>query len=290
VTTELHTRLEAFLRRALPDFQRLDKFERLTAGASQETYQLEVRHRDGHRRYALRREAGGQPMSRSAGQIGLAAEARVFRAVRDAGVPVPAVVAELAPGDALGEGFLMPWLDGITLGSKIVREPALLTLNPSLAYQCGQVLARIHQVDTTRQGLADCLAITPPKALVERTWAHYREFNSPQPMIDYTARWLLAHLPTAPRQTLVHGDFRNGNLMVSPAGIVAVLDWEIAHLGDPMRDLGWLCTHSWRFGRSDRPVGGFGEYADLFAGYTTECGIAIDSAHVRFWEIFGSFW
>jgi hypothetical protein len=78
--------------------------------------------------------------------------------------------------------------------------------------------------------------------------------------------------------------------MVSPEGVVAVLDWEVAHIGDPMRDLGWVCTNSWRFGRTDLPVGGFGEYADLFAGYESVAGSPVDPARVRFWEVFGSFW
>ncbi len=77
---------------------------------------------------------------------------------------------------------------------------------------------------------------------------------------------------------------------VDEHGIKAVLDWEGAHIGDPMRDLGWICTNSWRFGVSDKPVGGFGEYADLFAGYEAESGERVDPAHVRFWEVFGSFW
>jgi hypothetical protein len=70
----------------------------------------------------------------------------------------------------------------------------------------------------------------------------------------------------------------------------AVLDWEIAHIGDPMRDLGWLCTSSWRFGYPEQPVGGFGSYEDLFAGYEEESGRVVDPEHVRFWEVFGSFW
>ena len=72
--------------------------------------------------------------------------------------------------------------------------------------------------------------------------------------------------------------------------MAAVLDWEIAHIGDPMRDLGWLCTASWRFGHPEKPVGGFGSYEDLFAGYEAESGRVVDPAHVRFWEVFGSFW
>ncbi len=287
---ELSARLEALLSRALPEFRALTAYERLTGGASQETYSLEISTAGGTRRLALRREAGGQPMAHTAGQIGLANEARVLRAAHAAAVPVPEILATLAPSDGLGEGFLMPWLSGETLGSKIVRDPVLAALQPALAYQCGQVLARIHGMDIARHGLGDCLAVTPPAALVEQTYARYLAFETPQPMIDYSARWLLANLPRAPRHTLVHGDFRNGNLMMSAQGIVGVLDWEIAHLGDPMRDLGWLCTHSWRFGRAAKPVGGFGEYAELFAGYTAESGLEVDPTHVRFWEIFGSFW
>jgi hypothetical protein len=109
-------------------------------------------------------------------------------------------------------------------------------------------------------------------------------------MIDFTARWLLDHLPPESELSLVHGDFRNGNLVVDPGGMVAVLDWEIAHIGDPVRDLGWLCTASWRFGRPEKPVGGFGSYEDLFVAYEEESGRAVDPAHVRFWEVFGSFW
>jgi hypothetical protein len=91
------------------------------------------------------------------------------------------------------------------------------------------------------------------------------------------------------RPTLVHNDFRNGNLMVTPRGVTAVLDWELAHVGDPMRDLGWLCTNSWRFG-SPLPVGGFGRREDLFAGYEEETGSVVDASAVKFWEAFGSFW
>ena len=69
-----------------------------------------------------------------------------------------------------------------------------------------------------------------------------------------------------------------------------MLDWEVAHIGDPMRDLGWICTNSWRFGRSDLPVGGFGSYADLFRGYEKVSGKRVDPERVKFWEVFGSFW
>ncbi|MSR13657.1 MAG: phosphotransferase family protein [Gammaproteobacteria bacterium] len=288
--SDLRDRLAPVLIRACPEFRVITALERLSGGASQETYQIDIETARGARRLALRREAGGQPIARTSGQLGLSNEARLFNCVRTAGVPVPEILAVLAPEDDLGEGFVMPWLEGETLGTKIVRDPKLAAVRPRLAYQCGEILARIHGVDLAKTDLYSFLQPVTPSDLVESTWANYRAFHSPQPMIDYTARWLLANLPTVERYTLTHGDFRNGNLMIDGDGVHAVLDWEIAHLGDPMRDLGWMCTNSWRFGHSSLPVGGFGLYADLFAGYTSVSGHLVNPAHVRFWEVFGSFW
>jgi aminoglycoside phosphotransferase (APT) family kinase protein len=85
----------------------------------------------------------------------------------------------------------------------------------------------------------------------------------------------------------VHGDFRTGNLIVGQDGLRGVLDWELAHRGDPMHDLGWLCTKAWRFG-SANPVGGFGVRADLMAGYAEGGGVPPDEATQRWWELYGT--
>jgi len=288
----LQRRVEAALLRHVPGARRLVRFDRLTGGASQETYRLVVEAGGSERKLALRRAAGGVWSEGEAepGRAGIRTEAELMRLARDAGVPEPEVLAVLEESDGLGEGFVMEWLEGETLGARIVRSESLAEVRPLLARQCGEILARIHAIDVEATGLDRRLRTVSPQEFVEQTWAGYKLLRTPQPMIDYTARWLLDHLPAAPRTALVHNDFRNGNIMVGPKGVVAVLDWELAHLGDPMRDLGWICTNSWRFGRRELPVGGFGEYADLFAGYEAESGIRVDSEHVRFWEVFGSFW
>jgi aminoglycoside phosphotransferase (APT) family kinase protein len=88
---------------------------------------------------------------------------------------------------------------------------------------------------------------------------------------------------------LVHGDFRNGNLMIHPEhGLVGVLDWELAHLGDPAEDLGWICVNSWRFGQWRQPVGGFGDYQVLLEGYAQAGGGEIPLARLQFWQALGS--
>lgn len=291
IDADFKAKLNAVLAVRLPSCEGLVSVERLSGGASQETYRIVARTDGGERPLALRRSAGGlRAEGPDIHYPGLPTEAQLMRAARAAGVPAPEVLHVLEEADGLGEGFLMEWLDGETLGARIVRLPELAELRPKLAFECGRIAARIHAIDLEAAGLRQALAVTKPAEFIERTWERYRQFPTPQPMIDYAGRWLLDHLPEAHELKLVHNDFRNGNLMVNADGIVAVLDWETAHIGDPMRDLGWICTNSWRFGRTELPVGGFGHYEELFAGYESESGIRVDPERVRFWEAFGSFW
>lgn len=290
-SADFHAKLDAVLASRVLGCTGLVSVERLSGGASQETYRIYARIDDVERPLALRRSAGGLRGDDSAfNPSGLPAEARLMQCARAAGVPAPEVHYVLAEADGLGEGFLMEWLDGETLGARIVRAPELAELRPRLAFECGRILARIHAIDLRAAGLDQALEVIRPREFIERIWERYRQFPTPQPMIDYAGRWLLDHLPAGEELKLVHNDFRNGNLMVDAQGVVAVLDWETAHIGDPMRDLGWICTNSWRFGRTDLPVGGFGHYEDLFAGYEAESGVQVAPERVKFWEVFGSFW
>lgn len=286
--SEFEDRLAASLSRAIPGCGKLLSARRLSGGASQETYRVEIETSGGPRSLAVRRAAAGIGVDGDG--PGLAGEAELFRIARAAGVPEPEVLHVFSPEEGLGEGFVMEWLEGETVGGRILRAPELAEVRPRLAFQCGEILARIHGIDPGASGIAGRLKTISTEAYVNEVWERYRSFGTAMPMIDYTARWLLAHLPEEVEPRLVHNDFRNGNLMVTPDGVVAVLDWELAHLGDPVRDLGWICTNSWRYGRHELPVGGFGRREDLLAGYESVSGIRVDPMHVRFWEVFGSFW
>jgi aminoglycoside phosphotransferase (APT) family kinase protein len=287
---DFEARLGAVVTAHVDGCRKLISVERLSGGASQETYRLTIDTADGAVPLAMRRAPGGMIVEPVAGHPGLAAEAMMMRAAAAEGVPEPEVHYVLQEQDGLGDGFIMQWLEGEALGARIVRSPELENLRTHLAFDCGQILARIHAIDLDASGLNDVLTYQSPAAYVEQTWQRYRDFKTPQPMIDYAGRWLMEHVPDDSEKKLVHNDFRNGNVMVSPEGVVAVLDWEVAHIGDPMRDLGWICTNSWRFGRSDLPVGGFGHYDDLFAGYEFVSGTPVDRDRVKYWEVFGSFW
>ena len=286
----MHDRLVSVLGSIFTDFETLENVERLSGGASQETYRIELTRGGEPTVLAMRRASGGVEGEGTAAHPGLVVEAVLMQTAARAGVPEPEVHYVLRPEDGIGAGFIMQWLDGYTLGAQIVKAPELDAIRPQLARRCGEVLAQIHGIDLVASGLDQHLQQQTAEEYVRQTWQRYQDFNTPQPMIDYTARWLLDHLPENAAPALVHNDFRNGNVMVDATGIVAVLDWEVAYIGDPMRDLGWILTHSWRFGRDELPVGGFGEVADLFAGYESVSGKAVDPEAVRFWQVFGSFW
>lgn len=265
----------------------ITQLRRLSGGASQETWSFTLQRPGGAQPMILRRNpgAGARPAEKvSAVQAGMAAEAALLRQAGAAGVPVPVVRAALVPEDGIGEGFVMDFVDGETLGGRIVREPRLARARERLAWQCGQALAGIHRI-----GRASLPPLREADAAqeVQTYLARYRATGESRPVFELAFQWLRRHAPVADRNTLVHGDFRNGNLMVNEDGLRAVLDWELAHFGDPMEDLGWLCVNSWRFGRTDLPVGGFGTREQLFAGYA-DAGGTVDAARVHFWEVFGS--
>jgi aminoglycoside phosphotransferase (APT) family kinase protein len=281
--------LEAMLRKAVAGFRTLKECQQLTAGASQQTFRIRVGVDGAEAQFALRRCPPTLEGGPSLGQIDLATEAHLLQRAGEAGIPVPGVVHVLEASDGLGNGFLMEWLEGETLGQRIVRSESLAGIRPQLARQCGEILARLHAIEVD-DNLAGHLPEATPAGLVQETWDWYQTLELPAPMIDFTARWLLEHLPSRSRRALVHGDFRNGNLMIDDSGVRAVLDWELAQIGDPVRDLGWLCVNSWRFGQADLTVGGFGTVAELLAGYQAQSGVDVSHEDLRFWQVFGSFW
>ena len=121
----------------------------------------------------------------------------------------------------------MEWLEGESLGARIVRAPEFDAIRPRLAFQCGQLLARIHGIDVEATGLGQRLGHLEPETFVRQKWKQYQAFATPRPMIDFAARWLLEHLPPKRELRLVHNDFRCGNLLISKdSGVIAVLDWE----------------------------------------------------------------
>jgi aminoglycoside phosphotransferase (APT) family kinase protein len=263
----------------------VEALQRLSGGASQETWSFDLRVPDGGLLPLILRRAPAGAAARGAGHATLAQQAALQSAAAKAGVPVPEVVLLLQAAHGVGEGYVMQRVEGETLGRRIVADARLAAAREGLAQQCGQALARIHRMP---EATLPTLRRASPADELAYYAQQYRDHGLHKPVFELALHWLKSHapagdIPPAP----VHGDFRNGNLMVGEDGLRAVLDWELAHLGDPMEDLGWLCVNSWRFGRHELPVGGFGTREQLFAGYA-EAGGQVDVERVHYWEVFGT--
>jgi aminoglycoside phosphotransferase (APT) family kinase protein len=257
---------------------------KLSGGASQETWSFDILHPDGVFGAILRRAPPGVGAAPSRA-AGLAAEAQLMQLAHDAGLPSPRVLHVLQPQDGLGTGFIMQRVEGETIARKILRDEKFAKARPLLARQLGKVAAGIHGLPLAKLPKLRQMTATMEIAELERD---YRRFNWPRPVFELALRWLRDRDPGPSEEvTLLHGDFRHGNLIIGPDGVRAVLDWELAHTGDPMEDLGWVCVNSWRFGEIDKPVGGFGTREELFAGYEA-AGRRVDANRVKFWEVMGT--
>lgn len=291
-TDELRDGLARLAHRRLDDEPgvRIENLRRLSGGANQQTWSFDLLSPRMRQALVMRRAAQATLAARAEGDEGglpggLRSEARLIALAAEEGVPVPTIRHVLEQDDGLGEGFIMERLDGETLGRRIARDPRFEQARRTLAFDCGRTLARIHRIQ-----LPDDLAMrcAPARTELEHYRQLHRRHGTDKPVFELAMRWLEDHLPaTDIALAPVHGDFRNGNLMVDDDGLRAVLDWELAHLGDPMEDLGWLCVNSWRFGVHDRPVGGFGTREQLFAGYESQGG-RVDPGRVFFWEVLGT--
>ncbi len=276
-------RVEAGLRVLAPRIDAgatgIEGLRRLSGGAMQEIWAFDLVSASGRQALILRRAPGGAPVSTAT--IDLPGEAQVMRAAAASGVPVPAIRHVLIGEDGMGAGFIMDFVAGETLGGRIVKNPPA-----GLGRQCGALLARIHATDL---GRVPRLRLVQTAALLAEWRDSYRVTGWPRPVFDAALHFLARHCPApAARPALVHGDFRNGNLIVGAEGVRAVLDWELAHGGDPLEDLGWICVPSWRFGQRAKIVGGFGDVEDLIAGYESAGGASVDRAALNWWQMFGT--
>jgi len=210
---------------------------------------------------------------------------KVMRAAHRQGLPVPEPVFEYDEADRMGAGFVTAFVAGETMPKKIISDPAFAAARPRLAGQLGEFLAGLNRVALGEVAFLERIADSadPVTAQLRR----YEAYGEPHPALELGFRWLERHRPPPAPRVLVHGDFRNGNFMVGPDGLVAVLDWECSHIGSVAEDFGWIGTRSWRFGRNDLPVGGFSTRAALLAGFAAAGGEPIDPEAVRYWEVFG---
>ncbi len=241
----------------------------LPGGASKEAWAVDA----GGRELLVRRAAGGVIHQAT---LSLRHEFEVLRAAHEAGVRVPEPLAYL--GEVEGrEAFAMERVRGETIGRRIVKNPP-----PGLDRQLAEELARIHAIPPER------LPFLEQGDQIGRFYAELDSVGEPHPAIELGLHWVKERLPRHREPVVLHGDWRIGNVVVDERGLVAVLDWEFAHLGDPAEDVAWPLVRAWRFGADERRLGGIGDVEPYLERYTELTGREIPHAELVVWEVFGN--
>jgi aminoglycoside phosphotransferase (APT) family kinase protein len=267
---------------------------RLAGGSSRQVWSLDAVVGSQRLELVLRIDPtfgrGGDRAGRAGGFDG---EFEILRAAHAVGVPVPRPYWWCGDPEVLGGPFyLMGRVEGETIARRIFRSEELEPAREKLPAQLGAALARIHEIDPQTEALAWLPAPPPgrssPETQLEQLRLTLDLAPSPTPVGEWAYRWLAEHLPDERHRTFVHGDFRIGNVIVGPEGLRSVLDWELAHVGDPHEDLAWMCTKTWRFGNFDRPVGGVGPREPFYDAYEAAGGRKLDRELLHFWEALSS--
>ena len=283
--TALHPREGRF------DSVAIENFRKMPGGASREIWSFDCAMERGgettRRAMVLRRDPGAHNISTNRRH-----EFMVIRAAFEERIPVPEVFWVSEDPAVLGSAFfIMERIEGETLARRLLRDDTYARAREVMPAQLAEILAKIHRIDPVKHKLdflpepGDNAALTEVKRYEE----NFRRLAlEPHPAFELAFRWLLKRVPKTPRKTLVHGDYRIGNVIFGPEGVRSILDWELAHLGDPMEDVGWMCVRAWRFGNDQKPVGGLGTREDFFRAYEKASGTAVDPEAARFWEVFGN--
>ena len=261
---------------------KVSNLEPLTGGASKEIWKFEVSNAKQSIKMILRRGSGIEgPLA-----IKTADEARIQKEVIKVGAPVPIILAVSKNEEELGDSYIMHFVEGESIARKILRDKEYKKALPILAYQCGEAIAKIHNVDINNFSF---LPKKPAEDQLEDLYSTYLSFEQPSPVFEYAYLWLKEQDFSNFQESLVHGDFRLGNIIVNGEGLQSIIDWELAHIGNPLQDLGWVCGNSWRFGKNNKVVGGFGELEDLLKGYNSISKFQVNNEMVKCWQVFGTF-
>lgn len=248
-------------------------------------------------RFVLRRSPP-KPSDRSlpsgqlfAGSLDSEAEYAVVRAAHAGGVRLPEPL--FAGRDGEGNPFcILEHIEGETLAPRLFRKQEFENTRRVLTAQMGAAAAAIHSVEVSPElidALGPLASDNPAAASLEQYESIYRAVTpEDHPVFEIALRHLRATLPKRWSTGLVHGDFRLGNIMFGAEGLRSILDWELAHWGDPAEDLAWAAVRAWRFGRDKLAVAGLGTRAEFHRAYQEAGGEAIDEGRARWWEIFGN--
>ncbi|MBR3190304.1 phosphotransferase family protein [Bosea sp. (in: a-proteobacteria)] len=281
-------RLDAFMRRALPGLEGRMLLEPISGGQSNPTFFVTY----DNRRLVLRKQPAGELLP-SAHAVDR--EHRIISALKDSGVPVPPALLYCDDRTVVGTPFyLMERLDGRVFHDCTL--PGVSREERGAMYAAmARTLAALHNVDFAGVGLGDYGRrgnyFIRQVSRWSRQWAEIRTRDDAD--VDRLIAWLPQHIPSDEATSIVHGDYRIGNLMFHPTEprVVALLDWELSTLGHPLADLAhsamaWVSAPNEYGGirRLDLSMLGIPSLESYLAAYDGEArhGVRLDTFHMVF--------
>jgi aminoglycoside phosphotransferase (APT) family kinase protein len=262
--------------------------EQIPGGASRETYRVRVATPEGERGLILRRDPPSSLIDTER-----ALEYRTYAAVYRQGFPVPEpLLLEEDPAPLDRPFSVMAEITGCESAVALLAGPAQTARRQSVGREKWTLLGRLAAMDTGDLGVDDFMAAPQHAAARELDyWAGVIEADAlhPQPVAAAAVRWLRRNLPPpSTHHVLVHGDYRSGNFLFDADGrIRAVLDWEMAHVGDPLEDLAWSLDPLWSW--SDPGLaGGLLPRQEAIGLWERASGLTVDRDVFRWWQVFAS--
>ena len=287
---EMKNRLQVFIRKQ-EGYQKatVENLSKMSGGASKETWAFDLAM-SGHELLPLvLRVNRRSPLTAS---IGLKDEFALMTEVHGAGIQVPRPYW-YGKDDSGRSFYVIQRIEGETIVTRLHKDVQYEKARDVMPAQLGKILARIHRIPSarTRFHFLPCRQESGSSALGQILFYEdlFRRYSpDPHPALELAIRWLKRNDPQPGHLSLVHGDYRLGNVIFTEKGVRSVLDWELAHIGDPMEDVGYISVQAWRFGIDAKPIGGIGERADFYNAYEKAGGFSLDASSVQYWEIFGN--
>ena len=260
---------------------RVVALERMSGGAVQENWALDVELDGAARRWVLRTDA--QATVRES--LTRAQEFAVLKVAHAAGVAAPEPLFLCEDPAVTGRAFfIMQRLPGIAAGHKVTRDPKIVPDPARLAREVAANLARLHRVAPPQAGLGFLRTMQAPDCI-----AHYRRYLDtlphPYPVLEWGLRWCEINAPEGEETTLIHRDYRTGNYLVHDGRLAGALDWEFAAFGNPLEDIGWICVRYWRFAQPDLEVGGIAAAEDFVPEYERASGRRVSPRDLNYWKV-----
>lgn len=255
--------------------------ERMSGGAVQENWALDVEFDGALKRWVLRTDA--QATVRES--LTRAQEFAVLKTVHAASVFAPEALYLCDNGTVTGRRFfIMQRLPGIAAGHKVTRDAGLVPDPARLARELAANLARLHRIKPPQPQLGFLKTMHARDNI-----AHYRSYldtlPDAHPTLEWGLRWCQLNAPAREETTFIHRDYRTGNYLVHEGTLAGVLDWEFPAFGNPLEDVGWLCARCWRFARPDLTVGGIAALADFLPEYERASGRSVTPADLVYWQV-----